>query len=51
MTGVAKITAIAVLSEIGDVHNFLSARQLAAYLGATPKHKESGTSVHKQQKI
>jgi transposase len=49
--GVAKITAIAALSEIGNIEDFLSARQLAAYLGATPKHKESGTSVRGKPKI
>jgi transposase len=49
--GIAKITAIAVLSEIGNIEDFLSARQLAAYLGATPKHKESGTSVHGKAKM
>jgi transposase len=43
--GVAKITAIAAISEIQDIENFATARQLAAYFGVTPRHKESGTSV------
>jgi transposase len=49
--GIAKITAIAVLSEVGNVEDFLSARQLAAYIGVTPKHKQSGTSVQGKARI
>jgi transposase len=49
--GVAEITAIAILAEIGDVSSFLSARQLAAYIGITPKPRLSGTSVHGQSCI
>ena len=51
MPGVAKITAIAAISEIQDIENFDTARQLAAYFGVTPKHRESGTSVHGHSKM
>jgi transposase len=44
--GIAQTTALAVLAEIEKVEKFLSARQLAAYIGLTPKHQESGISVH-----
>jgi transposase len=49
--GIGDITAIAVLAEIGDVSEFLSARQLAAYIGVTPRQVTSGTSIHKQSRI
>lgn len=44
--GIAQTTAIAILAEIQDISRFCSARQLAAYIGVTPKHRNSGTSVH-----
>jgi transposase len=49
--GIAETTAIAVLAEIGDIDKFLTARQLAAYIGVTPRHKNSGTSVHSKPSI
>jgi transposase len=49
--GVAKITAIAAISEIQDIENFATARQLAAYFGVTPRQKESGTSVRGKPKM
>ena len=49
--GIGEVTAIAILAEISDIGEFLNARQLAAYIGVTPKQKVSGTSVHKQSRI
>jgi transposase len=49
--GIAETTAVAVLAEIGTIDRFLSARQLAAYIGVTPRHKNSGTSVHSKPSI
>lgn len=45
ITGVGTLTAARVLSEIGRVEQFSSARQLAAFAGLTPQQRESGTSV------
>lgn len=44
--GIAETTAIAVLAEVGEIDKFLTARQLAAYIGVTPKHKSSGSSIN-----
>lgn len=49
--GVARTTAIAVLSEAPDLSLFKDARQLGAFAGLTPKHHCSGTSVKKQSRI
>jgi transposase len=43
--GIASTTVIAVLAEIGEIDKFLTARQLAAYIGVTPRHENSGTSI------
>lgn len=43
--GIAKTTAAALLSEIGDASQFASARQLAAFAGLDPRVRESGSSV------
>jgi transposase len=34
------------LAYIGDVRRFKSAKALAAFVGVTPKHKQSGTSIN-----
>ena len=49
--GIAETTAVAVLAEIGTIDKFLTARQLAAYIGVTPRHKNSETSVHSRPSI
>jgi transposase len=43
--GVAFLTATVVLSEVGDLRHFGRARPLAAFVGVSPEHNESGTSV------
>lgn len=49
--GIEETTAIAVLAEIQDVLKFKNARQLAVYIGVTPQHKNSGTSVKAKPSI
>jgi transposase len=49
--GIAELTAAKILGEIRDIHQFESARQLAAYAGVTPRQFVSGTSVHKKSRI
>jgi transposase len=49
--GIGKLTAAKILGEIRDIHQFESARQLAAYAGVTPRQFVSGTSVHKKSRI
>jgi len=48
--GISDTTAQLILAEI-DINNFASARQLAAYIGITPLHFQSGTSVNKHAAI
>jgi transposase len=44
MFGVGKITTFVILSELGDLRRFESAKQLASYCGMTPKIVQSGRS-------
>lgn len=43
--GMGQMTTPKVLAFLGDVRRFKSAKALAAYIGVTPKLRESGTSV------
>lgn len=43
--GIGETTAARFLAEIVEIDNYESARQVAAFAGLVPKHKESGTSV------
>lgn len=43
--GVGPIVAISVLAILGDVRRFKRGRQLAAYVGVSPRQRTSGTSV------
>lgn len=49
--GVADRTIAQVLAHIGDVERFESAKQLAAYVGLTPKQHYSGSSVKKYTRL
>ena len=49
--GIAEKTAAVLLAEIGDIHRFNGARQLAAYAGVTPQQFQSGSSVHRKSRI
>ena len=44
--GIAFINATNILSELGDLRRFTLARQLTAFAGMSPKHHQSGTSIH-----
>ena len=46
--GIGSLTAAKLLSEIRNVSDFDSARQLAAYAGLTPKNFRSGSSIHRK---
>jgi transposase len=43
--GIGGKTAIAILADMPDVKNFVNAKQYAAFVGITPEHRQSGTSV------
>ena len=45
LRGVALITAITLVAEIGDFHRFANPRQLMAYLGLTPSERSSGAKT------
>lgn len=45
--GVAEITALTVLAELGDLRRFESSAQLACYCGLTPRTEESGGKSRK----
>jgi len=49
--GIADKTAAVLLAEIGDIDNFDSPRQLAAYAGITPQNRQSGSSLNKPARI
>lgn len=49
--GIGKLTAARLLAEIGDIHSFEDAPQLAAYAGLNPKGSRSGSSVKKKTRI
>lgn len=43
--GVGRATAAKVLGSLGDIRRFQSAKALAAFVGVTPKQRQSGSSV------
>lgn len=43
--GIAETTAALLLSEITDIKQYRSARQVAAYAGLVPRERQSGPSV------
>lgn len=49
--GIAQHTASILIAEIGNIHAFDSARQLAAYAGITPISFQSGSSVKRPDRI
>jgi len=51
IAGVGPKTILAVLAEMPDVNNFKNAEQYAAFVGVTPCHYSSGTSVRGQSRI
>lgn len=49
--GVAETTAALLLSEITDIKQYRSARQVAAYAGLVPRERQSGTSVRGRTRL
>ena len=43
--GIGSTTVARILGHLGDVRRFKNAKALAAFLGVTPKHHTSGTSI------
>jgi transposase len=49
--GVGKVLATTILTEMPSVESFENAGQYAAFIGVTPSHKQSGTSVKGKSQI
>jgi transposase len=49
--GIGETTSALLLAEIGNVHNYRSARQLAAHAGLTPREHQSGSSIHGRARL
>jgi len=49
--GIAETTAAALLSEITDITQYRSARQVAAYAGLVPRERQSGTSLRGRTRL
>lgn len=49
--GIGQTTAASFIAEVADVYRFESAAQLAAYAGLTPRHHDSGSSVHRRSRL
>jgi transposase len=49
--GLGKVTTPKVLAFLGDVRRFKNAKALAAFIGVTPRLKESGSSVRGRSQI
>jgi transposase len=49
--GIAEATAALLLSEITDIKQYRSARQVAAYAGLVPRERQSGTSVRGRARL
>jgi transposase len=49
--GIGEVTASVILAEVQSWEAFEDAKQLAAYMGLTPKEKSSGTSVRGRSQI
>ena len=49
--GVGEVSAATLLAELGDMAQFRSARQVAAFVGLAPRLHESGTSVRARSSL
>jgi transposase len=49
--GIAQTTAALLLSEITDITQYKSARQVAAYAGLVPRERQSGSRVRGQTRL
>jgi len=48
---IAFINATTILAELGDLRRFTLARQLTAFAGMSPRHRQSGTSIHGRSRL
>ena len=49
--GIGDKTAATLLGELPDVDQFSSAKQVAAYAGLVPAHRQSGSSIHGRSRL
>ena len=49
--GIGEATIAQILSYIGNVEDFGNAKQLAAFVGLNPKHRQSGSSVNGRSRL
>ena len=49
--GIGEQTAAMLLAEFRDIPSFASAREMAAFAGLTPKHRQSGSSVRGKSRL
>ena len=49
--GIGEATAAMLLAELGDMSQFATARQVAAFAGVTPRASESGTSLKAKERL
>jgi len=49
--GIAETTAALLLSEVTDITQYRSARQVAAYAGLVPRERQSGSSVRSRTRL
>ena len=49
--GIGEVTATVLLAELPEIERFESARQVAAFAGLTPKHRQSGSSIHGRARL
>ena len=47
LRGIAKISAVSVVAELGEISRFAHPRQLMGYSGAVPREHSSGTRVQR----
>ena len=48
---IGKTTAASILSEIPHIDRFESAKAIAAFAGLSPRHRQSGTSIHGRPRL
>lgn len=51
VVGIGLLTAVTVMTELGDLRRFDRSRQLTAFAGMSPRRRESGTSVHGKPRL
>jgi transposase len=49
--GIGDLTVGRLLAELRDIQAFSSARQVAAFVGVTPRQVQSGTSCHRRRRL